>query len=196
MQHLFRLEIRTSDEHDNVRLTLKLWRPDRFELAVVDPIGRQAGILMVSERDGRWRSRREEESCRFDASTSVVFDGVALDLPADLLPRLLLGQPPVALPGGDAAPEPGTTTVRRVAGPEGGSWEIHLSAGQTASWTLQRPGQPSLIWRALPSGASLTSADGALELKWRETARGLLPGEPPSWPALDDEPECGRAPVP
>ncbi len=196
-QYLFRLEVRTRDEHDTMRLTLRLWRPSRFEIVASDPFGRVAGTLEVSELGGRWKDRRHKESCRFDPKAGFVLAGLPIPLPAAALPRVLLGRLPVTPPAQTAGSvEP---TVRHVEfrDERGAQWTFEIRNGEPRSWRLDEGGHAALTWNGSAMAGHMILGVGSVDLRWRQSARSALQAGPPAWETgPENEPDCAHDDVP
>ena len=81
IQALLRAEVSDGTEHATVRLTLRRWRADRFELDAADVLGRRLWSVEVAGEGGVWADARTGQSCRLRAEGPVRFGSLEVPLP-------------------------------------------------------------------------------------------------------------------
>jgi hypothetical protein len=94
VQHLFRAELAVRGERGTLRLTLRRWRADRFDLTARDLAGRSLWRLEVDGGRGRLDGSERADRCRFDPTVPLELPRLELPLAAEVLPDLLLGRLP------------------------------------------------------------------------------------------------------
>lgn len=163
-----------------MRLTLLLWRQERFDLRASDALGRGLWSVAVDGDLGLWSDLREKQSCRFAARSGVRIGGVELSLASSALPSVLLGQLPTAIPQ-DLPSGGGDEQEMEFDDSDGRRWWVRLSAnGRLESWELSGAEGPGrLRWERLGRDARLQSGEPEFQFVWHEVARAEL-AEPES----------------
>jgi hypothetical protein len=184
-QYLFRAELEAREERGTLRLTLRRWSEQRFDLTARDLAGRSLWRLEVDGEIGRLEGSGRERRCRFDPRIPLALPRLELPLAADSLPDLLLGR----LPGADLVPDPEADERGRDA--DGRLWWIERRDSAIVGWRLVlSPQSADLTWRREDDGFRLESSDGALIVTWRESARATLALPPPGLERDPRLPEC------
>lgn len=197
IQVLLRAKVEDGARSGNLRLTLRLWRADRFELRASDPLGRQLWTLAVAEERGYWLDERAGARCRFAAGDRARIGEVTLPLPSRLLPVVLLGELPATPPEGwDAAA--GAARSVQFEDAEARSWRVSFAdGGRMASWRLDGRDGEALEWHRRGDRQRLTSTTPRLAIEWREVTREALVVSEPAWDGgAERAPECGDEDLP
>lgn len=90
-QRLYRVEIRSEESAGSLRLVLRHWSDERFELAASDPLGRGLWTLTVSDGAASWTERSPARRCRLDPDRPLPWPRLGLTLAPRILPALLTG---------------------------------------------------------------------------------------------------------
>jgi hypothetical protein len=185
-QHLFRLEIVTADERVALRLTLRLWGSERFDLYAHDGLGRPTWAIQVAGEEGRWRESRGGRTCRFAAEERLRLPDLDLPLPAGVLPELLLGRLPVR----------DEFTGLSFTDREGNLWRAEATGGRLSSWSVHDESGVLLSWRRDDGRATLVVGETGPVFRWSESARERLRGTSSALPPGDELSDCRDAPLP
>jgi hypothetical protein len=198
-QVLLRATVRGDGRAAGLRLTLRVWRPERFDLSASDLLGRGVWRLATDGEHGLWTDLRQERSCRFAAAAPQArFGGVVLPLASRDLPAVLLGELPAPLAQLAAARRGDGTERIELADEENRRWRLRLDGrGEVKAWQVEEGGDVRLAWERAGERLRLRSFEPALELEWRELAREPLVAPPvelgaDAWAA----PECANGDLP
>ncbi len=170
-QRLYRVVYDDPDGGGRFRLTLRLERPDRYQLAAVDPLGRALWSLEFEGRQGLWLDHRAEAYCAF--GDQIELPALPVDpFPLLSLPPLLLGRLPAA-PG--ARPEEAGERLS-YRDRESRRWTAILGEGEVRSWTLWEGGEPVVYWQRFDGWGVLSNRRERVQVRWREVVRERLEG--------------------
>lgn len=193
-QSLYRVQLRAGEERGTLRLVLRLWDPERFELAASDALGRTLWTLRAAGGSATWSDRERDSACALATDRAIRWPRFGLTLPASYLPRLLLGrlpEPPAGASDADPAAEKEvpTTGGRRL--------RYRVTAGLPITWTLLSATSDAVLsWSREGDGGRLEAAGSErLEIRWRRVSREPVTGAPPPPPA-DGLAECDLDAVP
>ena len=195
VQVLLRAEARSDGESARLRLTLRYWDRERFELRASDLLGRAVWTLAAASELGLWRDLREQHSCRFTATDRVRLEGVSLPLPSRALPAVLLGEPPAQPPDSRQLTPAGAGGSRvEFVDRDGRRWRMRLDRdGELLAWQLEEQGVVRLEWERSGESRWLRSHEPELEIEWREVAREPLVAPAPDLAtAAREVPECAN----
>jgi hypothetical protein len=197
LQLLLRAELADGADRATVRLTLRRWRADRFELEAADVVGRRLWSLAVAGEGGLWRDARGAATCRLAAGGPVRLGELVVPLAPRALPVVLLGGLPVALPP-DAREEVAEARAVQFVDDSGGRWRVVLApGGQAVSWRLELGNDSALEWERDGERQRLRTRSPRLEISWSEAARERLARPAPPWVEPDaTTPECGDEELP
>lgn len=190
-QSLYRVQLAAGGERGSLRLVLRLWDPDRFELAASDALGRSLWSLRSSGSAAVWSDRDRGISCALAGDRPIRWPRFGLTLPASDLPALLLGRlpEPPAIPTG--AREGGESEIEAASGRR---YRLTVAGGLPVRWSLSRgPAEGTLTWTRDGDGGRLeASGSEDFEIRWRRVSREPVTGAPPS-PPMGSLPECDVA---
>lgn len=192
-QYLYRVELHTASEAATLRLALRLWSAERFELRAADALGRAAWRLEVDGAEAVWSDARGASRCRIAARAESALPALRLPLAPAALPPLLLGRVPVAPVPVAVWPATGEARFRDA---RGRTWWVRLAAGVPAAWRLDLAPDSVISWRRDGARAKLSVASEAFEIEWRETRSEALRAAPAPWSVERDLPFCRDADVP
>lgn len=199
VQVLLRAEVRGEGKSGKLRLALRYWGPQRFELRASDLFGRGVWTLAAEGDLGLWSDLRAGLVCRFAAERRVRLDAVSLPLPSGALPAVLLGAIPTAVPeSGASAPTSDGGSRIEFGEPDGRRWQMRLDAdGSLRSWQVEEQGTVRLSWERSGARRRLRAQTPDFEIEWREVAREPLVAAPPDL-ALEARgaPECANGHLP
>jgi len=189
-QRLYRVSYSGPEGEGNLRLTLRLASPSRYQVTTADPVGRALWSLDVTEDSGLWLDHRKRTFCKFEGKFDI--SGVPLaPFPLLSLPSLLLGR----LPAEPAAPIPppgrkGRDLTYKDAMER--RWTATVSGGQVASWTLWDGEKPAVLWVQRDDWAILSDRAQGVQMRWKEVVREALasPPQPLAAPAGFAEEDC------
>lgn len=192
-QRLYRVSYSGPEGEGNIRLTLRLAAPDRYQVTTADPVGRTLWSLDVAEDSGLWLDHRNRTFCRFEGRFDI--SGVPLaPFPLLSLPSLLLGR----LPAEPAAPpqEKGKDITFKDAMER--RWTATLASGQVVSWTLWDGQKPAVLWVQRDDWAILSDRAQKVQMRWKEVVREPLPHPPQPLAAPDgfEEEDCREPTAP
>ena len=94
-QYLFHLHGRRDGADLRLRLALRLFGAQAFDLAASDPFGRALWRLEIGGDGGLFRDLRSRQACRFDPDAPIRLPGFAVPFAASDLASLLLGRLPL-----------------------------------------------------------------------------------------------------
>jgi hypothetical protein len=94
-QHLFHVHGRRDGADLRLRLALRIWSAQVFDLAASDPFGRALWRLEIGGDGGVFLDLRTRQACRFDPSAPIRLPGFAVPFAATDLAPLLLGRLPL-----------------------------------------------------------------------------------------------------
>jgi hypothetical protein len=184
-QRLYRAAYAGPEGDGSFRATLRLLTAERFDLRVVDRLGRALWTLRVEGADGWWLDHRRDVACRDLALLELPGLG---DGPVDArgLPPLLLGRLPAA---GEAAPAAvaGELELRDA---QGRRWSVALAEGQPDRWALWDAEGPVWWWSRDGRGGVLSGREGR-QLRWQEAVVEPLGGLPAAAPPPGVREDCG-----
>jgi hypothetical protein len=217
-QTLYRVTVHGAEGDGSLKLTLRLFSPQRYQAQAADPFGRALWSLDVAGGDGLWLDHRNRVYCRLSGELNLTFLPLGpLSLAA--LPPLLLGRLPLA-PADAASVERraaaagGSRAATRDAGradaisyrdAAGRRWTAVLRDGQPLSWALwpEGTGGPLLSWLSSGGWSVLSDARKGAQVRWRQTVSermrpspGAAPPPAASGPAAAAEPATPAAPPP
>jgi hypothetical protein len=186
-QRLFRGAYRGPGGDGGFRATLRLAAPDRFDLLLVDPLGRQLAALRVEGSDALLVDRRRGTHCARPGAAELPGVGPLPLRPAEL-PAVLLGVLPVA-PSGEV---PGTEgEPLAFAGADGRQWWARIEGGVASEWTVRQGLGAVWSWRRRGGRAARLAAPGGPELEWEEVVvEPLRSALPPLAPPPGSEERC------
>jgi hypothetical protein len=188
-QRLYRVQVDAPRQRGSLRLVLRLWTPQRFELAASDALGRTLGRLEVAAGEGRWSGAERGERCRLDPDVPFHWPALGARLRPRELPELLLGRMPAEL---DAPPPDGVGVVE-LRDRQGVTWSLERDERGPVRWRRSGalPDAETLEWTRDGAGGRLTLAGAAVEVRWKEVARERLrTAPPPIEPELSALPPC------
>jgi hypothetical protein len=193
-QSLYRVQLRAGEERGSLRLVLRLWDEEHFELAASDALGRTLWGLRAADGAATWSDREHDAACALAVDRPVRWPRFGLTLPASYLPRLLLGRLPEAPAGGSVTAAAGEGELVT----DGGRRLTYTTAaGVPVRWALHSAaGGVVLTWVRESDGGVLEAAgEDPLEIRWRRVSREAVAGRPPAAPA-DGLAECELDAVP
>ena len=187
LQRLYRVQIDSPSERGSLRLVLRLWSGERFELTASDPLGRALWRLRVTDGVGVWRDESRETACRLDPARPLRWPALGVRVRPDDLPAILLGRLPE--PAAGEIDGERTGEVSHVDG-EGRTWRVVFDERGLARWRLEDGGEP-LVWNREERGGRLELGSPAVEVRWKEVAReSLRTAAPDPADASAGGPEC------
>lgn len=172
-QRLYRVRYQGPEGQGSLKLTLRLERPERFQLSAADPLGRALWSLEQRSEAVRFIDHRRRVGCDLPAEIRLP-QIVLANLPVRSLPLVLLGH----LPSVPATPleDPGSGRQRlEYTDAAGRRWSAVMVAGEAESWTLWKDDRPLLWWSRQPAGGILSAREGA-QFRWRESVSESLSG--------------------
>lgn len=185
-QRLFRCSYRGPGGDGGFRATLRLASPDRFDLLLVDPLGRQLASLRVDGERALLIDHRRGTHCgRLDA---VTLPGIGpLPLRPREMPAVLMG----ALPAAPADPAAEAAKALELEDATGRSWQVRIEGGLVAEWSVREAGGRPWSWRRRDGRAATLSAPGGPEVQWQEVVvEPLRSALPPVAPPAGSEESC------
>lgn len=198
-QRLFRCSYRGPGGDGGFRATLRLAAPDRFDLLLVDPFGRQLASLRVGGETALLVDHRRGTHCgRLEA---VSLPGIGpLPLRPQEMPAVLMG----ALPAAPADPVAGAGDALEIQDATGRHWQARIEDGLVAEWSVRRDDGRPWTWRrrggraATLSAASVADGPGpqSQEIQWQEVqwqevvVEPLRSPLPPVAPPVGSEEVC------
>lgn len=171
-QWLFRAELDSRESRTSLRLTLRQFGSEEFELSAFDLLGQPRWRLLVGESQALIFDPIARRYCRIDRRAPLVVHDFRSPLPLEDLSRLLRFRLPEEA-GGDAV-----AMVRGEAAWVDGAkrrWTGERSARRWTRWTLWAAERPVLWFRVEGEEATLSGQEPAFQLRWREAAREELP---------------------
>ena len=188
-QRLFRCSYQGPGGDGGFRATLRLAAPDRFDLLLVDPLGRQLASLRVAGESALLVDHRRGTHCA--RLESAVLPGVGeLPLLPQELPAVLLGALPVApAEADDAAGSVGTPIELTDA--TGRDWRATIDDGLVVEWEVRQAGGPPWSWRRRGGRAATLSMAGGPRIEWQEVViEALRSPLPPVAPLPGSQESC------
>lgn len=186
-QRLFRGSYRGPGGDGSFRATLRLAAPSRFDLLLVDPLGRQLAALRVDGDGALVVDRRRGTHCARPEAAELPGAGPLPLRPAEL-PAVLLGALPVA-PEGEI--EGAADGPLEVAGADGRSWWARIEAGRPVEWSVRQDAGATWSWRRRGGRGARLEAPGGPALEWEEVVVEPLRSElPPLVPPPGSEERC------
>jgi len=190
-QRLFRCSYRGPGGDGGFRATLRLASPDRFDLLLVDPLGRQLASLRVDGERALLIDHRRGTHCgRLDA---VTLPGIGpLPLGPREMPAVLMGALP-ATPADPAAEAEGALELEDATGRH---WQARIEEGLVAEWSVRQDRGRPWSWRRRAGRAATLSAPGgprgqSQEVEWQEVVvEPLRSALPPVAPPAGSEESC------
>ena len=171
-QWLFRAEVESRDGSASLRLTLRVFGADEFELSAADALGQTRWRLNAHGDQAVWVEPAHRRFCRLAIRDGLSAPGFRSRLPLEELPRLLLRRLPPEPNPSTELPQDGSAEVPDEAGRR---WSGQRAGGAWTSWTLWEGERPVLWWRVDGEEAMISGRDPAFQLRWRQTAHGPLP---------------------
>jgi len=183
-QTLFRMEAETADGEANVRMVLRLERPDRYRLTVSDRLGRTLYTVDVGASGGWLADHRSRKACPIGGGgDALVLRGAPFEgFSTAALPAVLLGRVPAEPAGPVIEGEPGELVFRDR---RGRRWSVRSAGEDVLAWTLWQGDRPVLWWRRDGERVLLSDRLRGAQLRWQTVAREPLPAGL-SEPALPD----------
>ena len=162
-QRLFRCSYRGPGGDGGFRATLRLASPDRFDLLLVDPLGRQLASLRVDGETALLVDHRRGTHCgRLDG---VTLPGIGpLPLRPREMPAVLMG----ALPAAPADPAAEAGDSLELEDATGRLWQARIEEGLVAEWSVRQDRGRPWTWRRRAGRGATLSAPGGLEGQWKE----------------------------
>jgi hypothetical protein len=175
------VQLAAGGERGSLRLVLRMWSPERFELAASDSLGRSLWSLRSSGAAAFWSDRDRGAPCALAGDRPIRWPRFGLTLPASDLPALLLGR----LPEPPAAPaEARIGGESEIEAASGRRYRLTVAGGLPVRWTLTgEPGDGILTWTRDGDGGRLeATGTEPFEIRWRRVSREAVAGPPPSPP--------------
>ena len=171
-QRLFRCSYRGPGGDGGFRATLRLASPDRFDLPLVDPLGRQLASLRVDGESALLVDHRRGTHCgRLDA---VSLPGIGpLPLRPREMPAVLMGALPAA--PADPAAEPGESLELDDA--SGRHWRARIEEGLVAEWSVRQDRGMPWTWRRRAGRGATLSAPGGPQMQGEEVQGEEVQGQ-------------------
>lgn len=191
LQSLIRLRYSSPENSGSVRLILRRWQKERFDIEVSDSFGRTV-LGIVRDHELSWIvNHRRKAWCVSRAPIHLQGAGLEIFELGDL-PRLILGEFPV----GVAATQQRSESEIEVRDPRGRLWRVVGELAKPNSWTLWVEEEPTLWWQRLEDGF-LLSQRGGNQVRWQIRVEESVAVDPRqvSTPADYVEETCNEADV-
>ena len=166
-QYLFHVRYSGPEGEGTLRLVPRLRAPQDFQLLTADTLGRSRWSLEVREGHTLLLDHRHKTFCEGDGDLHLGEASLTV-LPITTLPRLLLGELPVAPLSSEL--DEGSTDF---SDSEGRRWSIRREGGELRAWTLWILEIPTLWWTRQNKGGILSHRDGS-QFRWRRVVEEPL----------------------
>ena len=166
-QYLFHVRYSGPQGDGTLRLVLRLRAPQDFQLLAADTLGRSRWSLEIREGRNLLLDHRQKTYC-LGGDELHLGEASLTVLPITTLPRLLLGELPVAANRSEL--EDGSMEFSDA---ENRRWSVRQEAGELAAWTVWIHETPTLWWTRHNKGGILSHRDGS-QFRWRRVVEEPL----------------------